>query len=457
MVRAGHVRPQRTRPMNKIRLIIWREFITRVRKPSFLIMTILGPLLIAGAVLAMAWVGMQEATDYKVLVVDQEGLISRRLEDNKALRLTFFLEGTAWTDSAFKEGPYNIQVRLLEGSITENPRADLIYKNKPSEFAKQWIRAELEKSLEISKLQKEGIDREAYARVRKPLDLKLYDVKDLGKESMADAKAMIGFFFGYFMFIFIFMYGVQVMRGVMEEKQNRIVEVLISSVRPFQLMMGKIVGVAMVGFTQFMLWIGITALMLVIGLAVLASSKFDPAVLAESGMTTQVQQQLIAAQAQTAASPVDADKVEEFIAQVNVPLVLAVFAFFFIGGYLLYASLLAAIGSAVDSETDTQQFMLPVTIPMIVAIFIAQLAVVNSESPAVLWGSMIPLTAPIVMMVRVVMGTVPMWQLLLSMVLLVLSFIGSVWLAGRIYRTGILMYGKKVSWKELGRWLMYKG
>ncbi|MBK6341303.1 MAG: hypothetical protein IPF41_01610 [Flavobacteriales bacterium] len=144
--------------MNKIRLIIWREFITRVRKPSFLIMTILGPLLIAGAVLAMAWVGMQEATDYKVLVVDQEGLISRRLEDNKALRLTFFLEGTAWTDSAFKESPYNIQVRLLEGSITENPRADLIYKNKPSEFAKQWIRAELEKSLEISKLQKEGID-----------------------------------------------------------------------------------------------------------------------------------------------------------------------------------------------------------------------------------------------------------------------------------------------------------
>ncbi|MBK9147311.1 MAG: ABC transporter permease [Flavobacteriales bacterium] len=443
--------------MNKIRLIIWREFITRVRKPSFLIMTILGPLLIAGAVMAMAWVGMQEATDYKVLVVDQEGLISRRLEDNKALRLTFFLDGTVWTDSAFKASPYNIQVRLLEGSITENPRADLIYKNKPSEFAKQWIRAELEKSLEISKLQKEGIDREAYARVRKPLDLKLFDVKDLGKESMADAKAMIGFFFGYFMFIFIFMYGVQVMRGVMEEKQNRIVEVLISSVRPFQLMMGKIVGVAMVGFTQFMLWIGITALMLVIGLAVLASSKFDPSVLAEGGMTTQVQEQLIAAQAQTAAAPVDADKVEEFIAQVNIPLVLAVFAFFFVGGYLLYASLLAAIGSAVDSETDTQQFMFPVTIPMIVAIFIAQLAVVNSESPAVLWGSMIPLTAPIVMMVRVVMGTVPMWQLLLSMALLVATFIGSVWLAGRIYRTGILMYGKKVSWKELGRWLLYKG
>ena len=147
--------------MNKIRLIIWREFITRVRKPSFLIMTILGPVLIAGAILAMAWVGMQEATDYKVLVVDQEGIIGRRLEDNKNLNLTFFLDGAKWTDSAFKESPYNIQVRLIEGSITDNPKADLIYKNKPSEFAKQWIRAELEKSIEISKLQKEGIDREA--------------------------------------------------------------------------------------------------------------------------------------------------------------------------------------------------------------------------------------------------------------------------------------------------------
>jgi ABC-2 type transport system permease protein len=441
--------------MNKIRLIIWREFITRVRKPSFLIMTILGPLLITGAILAMAWIGMQEAVDHKVLVVDQEGLIGRRLEDRKDL--TFFLDGAAWSDSAFKESPYTIQVRLLPGSITDNPRADLIYKTKPSEFTKQYIRTELEKSIEISKLQQEGIDREAYARVRKPLDLKLYDVKDLGKQSYADEKAVIGFFFGYFMFIFIFMYGVQVMRGVMEEKQNRIVEVLISSVRPFQLMMGKIVGVAMVGFTQFMLWIGITAVMVVIGLAVLATSKFDPAALAENGMTVQVQQQLAQQGAAAQAAPVDADKVAELLSTVNIPLVLAVFAFFFIGGYLLYSSLLAAIGSAVDSETDTQQFMFPVTIPMVVAIFIAQLAVVNSESPAVLWGSMVPFTAPIVMMVRVVMGTVPLWQVLLSMALLVATFIGSVWFAGRIYRTGILMYGKKVSWKELGRWLLYKG
>jgi ABC-2 type transport system permease protein len=439
--------------MNKIRLIIWREFVTRVRKPSFLIMTILGPVLITGAILAMAWIGAQEATEHQVLVVDAEGVIGRRLEDGRNVR--FFLDGHQWTDSAFKASPFTVRINLLPG-VLNDPRADLYYKSLPSEFVMNHIRGQLDKSIELARLQQASIDPEAFERVRRPLDIRSFDIEDVDNESFAQERAMIGFFFGYFMFIFIFMYGVQVMRGVMEEKQNRIVEVLISSVRPFQLMMGKIVGVAMVGFTQFMLWIGITVIMVVVGLALFASSGFDPAALAENGMTAQVEQQLLEQQG-APAKAVDSDKVMDLIAQVNIPLVLAVFAFFFIGGYLLYSSLLAAIGSAVDSETDTQQFMFPVTLPMIVAIFIAQLGVLNPESPAVLWGSLVPFTAPIVMMVRVVMGTVPAWQLLLSMALLVATFIGSVWLAGRIYRTGILMYGKKVSWKELGRWLLYKG
>lgn len=439
--------------MNKIRLIIWREFITRVRKPSFLIMTILGPLLITGAILAMAWIGSKEAVVHQVLVIDSEGVIGRRLEDSKSVQFT--LTSVQWPDSAFKESPYTVRINLLP-DILNDPHADLYYKTLPSEFAMNHIRGQLDKSIELARMRQANIDPEDFERVRKPLDIKSFDIEDVANQSFAQERAMIGFFFGYFMFIFIFMYGVQVMRGVMEEKQNRIVEVLISSVRPFQLMMGKIVGVAMVGFTQFMLWIGITLIMVVVGLAVFASSGYDPSALAENGMTAQMQQQL-AQQQMAQAKAVDGDKVMDLIHQVNIPFVLAVFAFFFVGGYLLYSSLLAAIGSAVDSETDTQQFMFPITVPMIIAIFIAQLAVVNSESPAVLWGSMIPLTAPIVMMVRVVMGTVPIWQLLLSMTLLVATFVGSVWLAGRIYRTGILMYGKKVSWKELGRWLMYKG
>ena len=439
--------------MNKIKLIIWREFITRVRKPSFLIMTILGPLLIAGGILLTAWIGSREATDHHVLVIDTEGVIGRKLENSD--RVTFFLDGHEWTDSAFQAGPYTVRIKLLP-DVLNDPRADLYYKSLPSEFVMNHIRGELDKSIELARMKQANIDPEAFERVRKPLDLNSYDIEDVDNQSYAKELAMIGFFFGYFMFIFIFIYGVQVMRGVMEEKQNRVVEVLISSVKPFQLMMGKIVGIALVGFTQFLLWIGITLVITVIGTAVLAGDKFDPATLAEQGVTADMQAQLIEQQAGSM-KKMDQSDVFVILEQVNIPLVLAVFAFFFIGGYLLYSSLLAAIGSAVDSETDTQQFMFPVTVPMIIAIVVAQIAVVNPDSTMVTVCSFIPFTSPIVMMVRVVMGTVPIWQLLLSMLLLVVTFVGTVWLAGRIYRTGILMYGKKVGWKEMGKWLFYKG
>jgi ABC-2 type transport system permease protein len=230
--------------------------------------------------------------------------------------------------------------------------------------------------------------------------------------------------------------------------------VLISSVKPFQLMMGKIVGIALVGFVQFILWITITATLVTAGSALLLKDKFDPKTLAETPMTAQVQEQL----GQQAAMPDMEDvKFLKALQKIDWPLTLGMFLFFFVGGYLLYSSLLAAIGSAVDSETDTQQFMFPVTLPMIIAIVVAQAAVYNPNSAMVLWCSLIPFTSPIVMMVRVAMGSAPAWQLLLSMVLLIGAFVFTTWLAGRIYRTGILMYGKKVSWKELGKWLFYKG
>ncbi len=440
--------------MNKIRLIIWREFITRVRKPSFLIMTILGPLLIGGAILGMAWIGSQESTAHQVLVVDTEGVIGSRLKDSE--NVTFFLDGHTWTDSMFKASPYTIRVNLLK-DVLNDPKADLFYKTVPSEFAMGTIRNELDKAIELARLNKEQIDPEAFEKIRKPLDIDSFDIEKVGMQSYAQERAVIGFFFGYFMFIFIFMYGVQVMRGVMEEKQNRVVEVLISSVKPFQLMMGKIIGIALVGFTQFILWIVITVTITLVGMAALGADKYDPAALAQQGVTTEMRDQLIKEQLPAAASGFDEDKVTDIIQQVNIPLVLATFLFYFICGYLLYSSLLAAIGSAVDSETDTQQFMFPVTLPMIIAIVVAQMAVMNPTSSAVTWCSFIPFTSPIVMMVRVAMGSAPVWQLLLSMALLVGTFLFTTWLAGRIYRTGILMYGKKVSWRELGRWLFYKG
>jgi ABC-2 type transport system permease protein len=437
--------------MNKINLIIWREFITRVRKPSFLIMTILGPVLIAGGLLLTTYIASQESTTHHVIVIDKEGVIGTKLQDSESVK--FFIDGQTWTDSSFKSSPYTVRVNLLP-NVLNVPQADLYYKTLPSEFAMNTIRNELEKAIEQAKLRDANIDKEAYDRVRKPLDLKKFDIEKVSTQSFAQERAVIGFFFGYFMFIFIFMYGVQVMRGVMEEKQNRVVEVLISSVKPFQLMMGKIIGIALVGFIQFMLWIIITSTMVVAGTSVLMADKFDPAALAEQGVTAEVKAELME---RDASDGMDQSLVFDLIEQVNIPLVLGVFLFYFICGYLLYSSLLAAIGSAVDSETDTQQFMFPVTVPMIVAIIIAQMAVYNPESPAVLWCSLIPFTSPIVMMVRVAMGSAPVWQLLLSMALLIGTFIFTTWLAGRIYRTGILMYGKKVSWKEMGKWLFYKG
>ncbi|MCW5899380.1 MAG: ABC transporter permease [Flavobacteriales bacterium] len=438
--------------MNKILLILQREFITRVRKPSFIIMSLLGPLLIAGGITLMIYLGMQGRSEEQVLVIDREQVIGHKLRGNDKVK--FHVDNKLWTDSAFLESPFTVRVILLE-DILNTPQADLFYKELPGPQAQTIIRNELEKALELAKLQSEGIDEEAYRRVRKALDMRLFDIRKVGEESLEQERAGIGFFFGYFMFIFIFLYGMQVMRGVMEEKQNRVVEVIISSVRPFQLMMGKITGIALVGFTQFILWIVVTTALVTAGSALLLKDRFDPATIAETPMTAGVKQQL---QEQAVAMPdVNDVKILKALRQIDVPVVLAVFVFFFIGGYLLYSSLLAAIGSAVDSEAETQQFMFPVTLPMVLAIVVAQMAVYNPGAPAVVWCSFIPFTSPVVMMVRVVMGNVPAWQLLLSMALLVITFIGSTWLAGRIYRTGILMYGKKASWKEIGKWLFYKG
>ncbi|MDX9751680.1 MAG: ABC transporter permease, partial [Flavobacteriales bacterium] len=390
---------------------------------------------------------------HHVLVIDKEGVIGTRLTDTESVK--FMLDGHDWSDSTFKASPFTVRVNLLPGVLTA-AQADLYYKALPSEFAMGTIRTELEKAIELAKLRDEGIDKEAYDRVRKPLDLRKYDIEKVGVRSFAQERALVGFFFGYIMFFFIFLYGVQVMRGVMEEKQNRIVEVLISSVRPFQLMMGKIIGIALVGLLQFVLWIVIVTAMISVGTAVLVGDRFDPQELAQQGVTAEVQAQLQQAQG-GASTGLDREDILAPLMQIDIPLVLAVFLFYFICGYLLYSSVLAAIGSAVDSETDSQQFMFPVTVPLIAAIIIAQMAVYNPESPAVFWSSLIPFTSPIVMMVRVAMGSAPTWQLLLSMALLMGTFIGTTWLAGRIYRTGILMYGKKASWKEMGKWLLYKG
>jgi len=255
----------------------------------------------------------------------------------------------------------------------------------------------------------------------------------------------IGMISAFMIYMFIVIYGAQVMSGVVQEKTSRIVEVIISSVKPFELMMGKIIGIAMVGLTQFFLWVLLTVVISTVAGSFIGG-KVDANALQQANS--------IGIQATPTASP---SQMQEMVAMLNgfdFAQIVVLFVLYFLGGYLLYASLFAAVGSAVDSETDTQQFSLPLTLPIIFAIYAAIYSAQNPDGPLALWCSMIPFTSPIVMMVRLPFG-VPTWQIVLSLLILVLSFIGTTWMAGKIYRTGILMYGKKVTWKEMWKWVKY--
>ena len=269
---------------------------------------------------------------------------------------------------------------------------------------------------------------------------------------------IIGYLSGFLIYLFIFMFGAQVMRGVIEEKTSRIIEVIISSVKPFQLMMGKIIGIAFVGLTQFLLWVILT-IMIVTGVKSAVFPEKDASqikaqteLISTAGSMQNIQG-IDAVDAEQSMSEIE--NIFGSIENINFGIILGSFLFFFIGGYLLYAALFAAIGSAVDSEADTQQFMLPITIPLILSIIVMMNAIQTPDSPIAFWFSIIPFTSPVIMMVRIPFG-VPYWQLFLSMGLLIITFIGATWVAAKIYRTGILMYGKKTTYKELWKWLRYK-
>jgi len=358
---------------------------------------------------------------------------------------------TALSNAEFDSSAYSLML-VIRPDIITFPQAELVFRQLPSVKARSYVQSEIEKVIEVEKLKNNNIDREIYDKIRTPVEIVSVDAAD-GTESYKQEQAMVGFGFAVLIYFFIFMYGVQVMRGVMEEKSNRIVEVIISSVKPFQLMMGKIIGIALVGLTQFLLWVILTGIIFTVVSGLILP---DAATMAEQVQATQ------SAAAQASNDPMNqaviSNMTELFFFRINWPVMLGMFLFYFLGGYLLYASLFAAVGAAVDNETDTQQFMMPITIPLIFGFIVAQFALTNPGGAAVFWFSQIPFTSPIVMMVRVAMGfdAGNIWELVLSMVLLIASFIGAVWLAGKIYRVGILMYGKKVTYKELWKWLRFK-
>jgi len=303
----------------------------------------------------------------------------------------------------------------------------------------------------------ENLDQSTIDKVKS--NIKVKDIVN-NKVTNTDYNAGLGYACSLLIYMFIFLYSVQVMRGVMEEKINRIVEVIISSVRPFQLMMGKVIGVGLVGLTQFLIWIILGFGVYHTSSAYFQSQEINPKNAAitqtyKTGMPVQNDNLNAAGKIQKKDLSGAFDSLDNMLRSTDWILVIGGFLFYFLGGYVLYSALFAAVGSAVDQETETQQFMLPVTAPLILSIVVMGSIITNPHSSLAVWFSIIPFTSPIAMMARIPFG-IPMWQLGLSMVLLIASIFGTVWLAGRIYRVGLLMYGKKVTYKELGKWLFYK-
>ncbi len=435
--------------MNKIALVIKREYLSRVRKKSFIVMTIAAPLLISafyGIIIFFALNKDIGDTEKKVYVVDQSTIFKDKLHSKTNIQFVYGEAPVTKDTKTFLETENYYAILSIPDTTLQN--IQLVAVDQPSLGTVSYVEDQLAEVLRQNKLVQSGIDTKLIESINNT-DISVSTAKatESGSEnSSAGASTAIGYACAFLIYLFIFLYGVQVMRGVIEEKTNRIVEVIISSVKPFELMTGKIIGIALVGLTQFVIWI-------VLGFVFGGGSSG----LIASQMEIPIEAKDAIAQGGATSSNGELGQFLAAILGFNYVYILSVFAFYFVSGYLFYGSLFAAIGSAVDSETDTQQFMLPVTMPLVLALVLAQSAVMSNPNGALaFWLSVIPFTSPIVMMMRIPFG-VPTWELLLSMALMIAGFIGTVWIASRIYRIGILMYGKKASYKEIGKWLFYKG
>ena len=538
--------------MSKISKIIQREYITRVRKKSFIVMTILGPILFAALMVAPMLISkLDDGTERKIAVVDSSSIfdytkilkevtlinthqlqkdvkvlntkavqyndefktladrlhsIVNQRDGNLVENIQIALKSSisslqskavltkSQADSIYARHAayYDLLIKQFEsirGKIPDDPSAKFVYVDMSFEQTKQTlndeiyhavvyipsnilssqqiqvyskkavsmslrshIRTNIERAVENQKMVEVGISLEDMSRIKTKINTQTIRVTEEGdtKESRPEIAMIIGYISGFLIYFAIFMFGSLVMRGVIEEKSNRIVEIILSSVKPFQLLLGKIVGVGLVGLSQFVLWIVLTFALVQVAGTILMPTKVD--------IVQQQAQEMLEGGSMQSIQPViddatpDISVIFESLSDVNFPLIIGMFLFYFVGGFLLYGALFAAVGSAVDNEADTQQFMIPITIPLIIALIVMLNVMQNPESQVAYWLSIIPFTSPIVMMVRLPYG-VPVFEIITSVVLLIGAFVFTTWLAGKIYKTGILMYGSKVSWKELWKWI----
>ncbi len=443
--------------MNKTLLIIQREYLTRVKNKRFLLTTLLTPLLIVLLIGGSTYLSIKGKDEQKIAVVDENGFFKNNIKSTQEIAFEF-PEGIDTSNYLTKGYTAIILIPKFEGT----QKANYIFRSKKSIsiMTEDRIADRINAAIEDNMLQMAGINKIQLDSIHQQSQFaELKAVEESGgkaKESNAALSYGIGFGSGMLIYITMFIYGAMVMRGVMEEKTNRIAEVMVSSVKPFQLMLGKIIGIGAVGLTQFLMWI-----ILIVGLTT-AAQAFIPADVMDQVKTLQQSNGQMPGggmmQAGDAAQQIY--KVQHTISTANWPMIIGLFIFYFLGGYLFYAALFAAVGSVVNEDPqDAQSLMLPITMPIIFSFIIMSNAVQDPSTPIAVWSSIIPFSSPMVMMARVaygVPGTVPYWQLAASMVSLIGGFIFTTWLSGKIYRTGILMYGKKVSWKEMGKWAFRK-
>jgi len=441
--------------MSKLKLIIEREFIAKVRNKSFIVMTFLSPLIMVGMGFLVYFLMKKNNEKVKEIVyIDNSGLFSKEdFKDSKTVHyLDFTSKGIEDTKQKVEQGNYygaliipkQDSLELLAKSI------EFYSKDSPGMSVMNALENKIETKIRNQKLNDFGIDINKINASRIQSDIKMYNFS--GEESsklINGLKIGVGAIAGYFLMMFVMIYGTSVMRSVIEEKTSRIIEVIVSSVKPFQLMLGKIIGNASAGLLQFFIW-GI----LIFILGTLATSLLG------INMAEMQTANLSAEQLEAAKNVAGGDKMQVLIQEVlRLPLLklFVLFIFYFLGGYMLYSSLFAAVGAAVDNETDTQQFMLPIMLPLILGVYVGFATVINDpHGPISVAFSHIPLTSPIVMLMRVPFG-VTWTELAISMSLLLITFTFMVWLAAKIYRVGILMYGKKPTYKDLYKWLKYKG
>lgn len=439
--------------MNKIGLIIKREYLTRVRKRSFIIMTFLGPLLLAAIYIVPILLAINASNENEkctIAVVDGSHWFESQFKGND--EQTFIIVEGQPIDTVkemVKQGAFDMVLYIPPTQLNIPSNAVLYSLNQVPLATDEYIRNVMKKEIEEQKLLASGVDPDVVDAAKTDINLSVIRMDEEGgeKETFTEVQFVLGMVLAILIYMFILMFGGQVMQGVAEEKNSRIIEVIVSSVKPFQLMMGKIIGVSLVALTQFLMWIMLTGV-IYIGFSAAVGLSNPSAISAGSVMTQEVMNNGIN-------NNEAVQNIVQIANSIDFGTIIGCFIVFFILGYLLYGTMYAAVGSLVDNNTDSQQFTLPITVPLIIAM-IAAIYIVNApDKPLALWLSMIPFTSPVVMMVRIPFG-VPVIQIVASVAILIVTFVLMTWLAAKIYRTGILMYGKKLSYKEIFKWIKYK-